>query len=77
VDTTRSSAWAALVTNDFVATIVPFATWLTGAQKWLRDPRSLSASVPSREPSAMPRRLGESPPSVPANVTCAAHVCIR
>ncbi len=77
VETTYVFAWPALVTNDFCAVIFPPAIWLTGAQKWLRDPRSLNASVPRRSPDARPRRASESPDGVPASVTCAAQTCIR
>jgi hypothetical protein len=81
VETTYASAWPALVTKDFSAAIRPSPSgpesWLTGAQKWLRDPFSLKASVPRQVPSAIARIVSESPPAVPASTTCAAQTCMR
>ena len=70
VETTYVFAWPALVTNDFCAVIFPPAIWLTGAQKWLRDPRSLNASVPR----SLPRRQAAQGLGVPGRRAGERHL---
>ena len=57
-----------LVGRDVIAVTALFFAWLTGAQKWLREPFSLNASVDRCLPAAM---------SFSTGIAAAKHRCRR
>ena len=74
----------ALVTHDFLALrCTPFAFRCardTGAQKWLREPASLKASVDKCLPAPISRNIGATVSAAPecaAEIVAAPRICMR